>query len=87
MVCFQAALGASEFDQFNRYAWKQIINKLDEDGPIKIELVRSKVSRTEVKSYYKAIRDIESRPPSKRPKGLLEALRMALTLEFLRKDK
>ncbi len=52
MVCFQAALAASEYDQFNKFAWKQIIDKLDEKEPIRIDLFRSKVSKTEIKKYY-----------------------------------
>ncbi|WP_290596632.1 MULTISPECIES: hypothetical protein [unclassified Archaeoglobus] len=52
MVCFQGALGASEYDQFNSYAWYQIVDKLDSDEPVRVDLFRSKVSRTEIKKYY-----------------------------------
>ena len=42
----------------------------------------------EIKQQYvhKAINELKERPPSKRPKGLLNALYAALTLEKLRKD-
>ena len=36
---------------------------------------------------YKAIKDLKSRPPSKRPKGLLNALQLAKRLETMRKGK
>jgi len=43
----------------------------------------------EIKQQYihKAIKELKSRPPSKRPKGLLNALQLAKRLETLRKGK
>jgi len=52
MVVLQGALGPAEYDLFNMVAWKNIVDKLDEEGPIKIDLVREKTSRQEVRWYY-----------------------------------
>jgi len=52
MTCFQAALGASEYDWFNKHVWHFIVNKLDDPEPVQIPMVRSKVSRIDVKNYY-----------------------------------
>lgn len=48
---------------------------LTRDGELKDQYVR------------KAIKELKQRPPSKRPKGLLNALYLALRLERLRKGK
>lgn len=52
MVCFQGALGRSEYNQFNELVWKTIVDKLDEKGPIKINMIRQKTSKLDIKSYY-----------------------------------
>lgn len=52
MVCLQGALGSSEYDQFNSYAYKQILGRLEDNEPIRVDLFRSKVSKTEIKRYY-----------------------------------
>ena len=43
----------------------------------------------EIKQQYihKAIRELKERPPSRRPKGLLQALQLAKRLETMRKGK
>ncbi len=57
MVVFQSAMGPSEFNQFNTRVWKKMITKLDEDGPIRVDLIREKVSKQSVKRYYTFISD------------------------------
>lgn len=52
MTVFQSAMGLAEYDQFNNYAWRNIVNQLDEEAPIKVDLVREKTSRQDVKKYY-----------------------------------
>jgi len=43
----------------------------------------------EIKQQYvnRAIRELKSRPPSERPKGLLQALQLAKRLELMRKGR
>ena len=55
MVCFQGALGQSEYNQFNEFVWKSVIDQLDSDEPIKINLIREKISRQDIKDYYSFI--------------------------------
>jgi len=57
MVMFQGAMGLSEFIQFNENAWHNIKDDLDKPGPTRIDLYRSKTSRTGVKKYYTFIGD------------------------------
>lgn len=52
MVIFQGAMGLAEFSQFNENAWQKIKDELDKPGPVRVDLYRSKTSRTNVKSYY-----------------------------------
>ena len=52
VVCFQGGFAASEYEQFNKHAWRQIIEELDKEGPVKVNMFRSKVSRAEVRKYY-----------------------------------
>ena len=59
-----------------RYLLRKFGRKaLTKDGEVKDQYVR------------KAIKELKERPPSKRPKGLLNALYLALRLERLRKGK
>jgi len=57
MVMFQGAMGLSEFIQFNENVWHNIKDDLDKPGPTRIDLYRSKTSRTGVKKYYTFIGD------------------------------
>jgi len=57
MVMFQGAMGLSEFIQFNESAWHNVKDDLDKPGPTRIDLYRSKTSRTGVKKYYTFISD------------------------------
>ena len=52
MVMFQGAMGVSEFNQFNGEVWKEAVKQLAKPEPLRINLFRSKTSRTSVKSYY-----------------------------------
>lgn len=52
MVMFQGAMGLAEFSQFNENAWQKTKDELDRPGPARVDLYRSKTSRTDVKSYY-----------------------------------
>ncbi|MCS7145893.1 MAG: hypothetical protein RMJ28_05090 [Nitrososphaerota archaeon] len=52
MTMFQSAMGPSALDQFNLRAWKRLVNDLDKPGPLRIDLVREKTSRADVKRYY-----------------------------------
>jgi len=45
LVMLQGSMAEEEFTQFNRGAWKQILDRLDRPGPIEIHLFRSKTSR------------------------------------------
>lgn len=45
LVMLQGSMAEEEFIQFNRGAWKQIVDRLDKPGPIEIHLFRSKTSR------------------------------------------
>ena len=57
MVIFQGAMGLAEFMQFNENAWHGIADDLEKSGPLRIDLYRSKTSRTGVKKYYTFISD------------------------------
>ncbi len=57
MVMFQGAMGLSEFAQFNENAWRSLGDELDKPGPSRVDLYRSKISRTNVKKYYTFISD------------------------------
>jgi integrase len=50
-VMFQGAMGLAELSQFNSN-WQKITNQLDEPGPLKIDLYRSKTSRKAVQRFY-----------------------------------
>ncbi|HID43804.1 MAG TPA: hypothetical protein EYP30_08570 [Archaeoglobaceae archaeon] len=52
LVCFQGAMGANEFNIFNTSAYKQIIDKLDEKEPVRVDLIRKKTSKQKVYKYY-----------------------------------
>jgi hypothetical protein len=52
MVMLQSAMGSAEFVQFNQKAWRNVAGHLKDKGPVKVELYRSKISRTSVKKYY-----------------------------------
>jgi len=52
MVIFQSAMGLSEFEQFNTISWKKAVKELDGDGPVRIDLVREKVSTGTIRRYY-----------------------------------
>jgi hypothetical protein len=52
MVMFQGAMGLAEFFQFNQKVWRKIADKLKDDGPIRVDLYRSKTSRQSVRKYY-----------------------------------
>jgi len=52
MVIFQSAMGLSEFELFNTTSWKRVVRNLDEEGPVRIDLVREKTSRQGVSRYY-----------------------------------
>ena len=52
ITLFQSAMGLAEFEIFNRYGWRRVVDRLDEPGPVRIDLYREKTSRTSVKKYY-----------------------------------
>lgn len=56
-VMFQGAMGLAEFAQFNENTWQKVIEELDKPGPVRVDLYRSKTSRTEVRKYYTFISD------------------------------
>lgn len=45
ITMLQGAMAEEEFTQFNKRAWKQVINKLDDQIPTEVRLFRSKTSR------------------------------------------
>ena len=45
VVMLQGAMAEEEFTQFNRKAWRKIVDKLDDPLPTEVRLHRSKVSR------------------------------------------
>jgi hypothetical protein len=45
IIMLQGAMAEEEFTQFNKRAWKQIVNRLDEPIPTEVRLFRSKTSR------------------------------------------
>jgi len=49
---FQSAMGLAEFEIFNRYGWRRVVENLNKPGPIRVDLYREKTSRTAVKKYY-----------------------------------
>jgi len=49
---FQSAMGLAEFEIFNRYGWRRVVENLDKPGPVRVDLYREKTSRTAVKKYY-----------------------------------
>jgi hypothetical protein len=57
VVMFQGAMGLAELGEFNRNAWHRIIEDLDKPVPVKVDLFRSKTSRTSVKKYYTFLGD------------------------------
>ena len=52
ITMFQGAMGLAEFEQFNRISWKEVVKKLDEPGPVRVDLYREKTSREKVRKYY-----------------------------------
>jgi len=52
ITLFQSAMGLAEFEVFNRYVWRRIVDRLDTPGPVRVDLYREKTSRTAVKKYY-----------------------------------
>jgi len=52
MVVFQSGMSLNEFNQFNTIGWERAVGRLDEEGPIRIDLVREKTSRFNVRKYY-----------------------------------
>ncbi|MEM2882211.1 MAG: hypothetical protein QXU06_02465 [Candidatus Bathyarchaeia archaeon] len=52
MVAFQGAMGLAEFMEFNAVGWRRAIERLDEPGPLRIDLYRGKASGLEVRAYY-----------------------------------
>jgi hypothetical protein len=52
VVMFQGAMALAEFAQFNESAWHRIVENLDKPEPTRIDLYRSKTSRTSVRKYY-----------------------------------
>ena len=52
MVVLQSGMGPAEFDIFNRYSWHKILPHLNSEDPVKIDLIRQKTSREEVRWYY-----------------------------------
>ena len=46
MLLFQGAMGLAEFTQFNLEGWECVVERLDEPGPLRIDLYREKTSRT-----------------------------------------
>lgn len=78
-VMFQGAMGLAELGEFNENAWHRIVENLDKPGPTRVDLYRSKTSRTTVRKYYTFISDdaktlikqwLEARPRSKDMKHL-----------------
>lgn len=57
LVLFQSAMGLAEFEEFNTLGWHSILDHLDEPGPLKIDLYRSKTSTTRVNKYYTFVGD------------------------------
>lgn len=51
-VIFQGAMGLAEFAQFNENTWHKVVEDLDKPGPTRVDLYRSKTSRTDVRKYY-----------------------------------
>jgi integrase len=75
MVMFQGAMSLAEFGQFNTN-WQKTVDKLDEPGPLKIDLYRSKTSKKAVQKFYTFISDdakrlikewLQMRPKSELP--------------------
>jgi len=56
-VTFQGAMGLAEFAQFNEDGWHRVLEDLDKPGPVRVDLYRSKTSRTSVSKYYTFISD------------------------------
>jgi len=57
IVMFQGAMALAEFSQFNENAWRELVDDLDKPGPARVDLYRSKTSRTSVAKYYTFISD------------------------------
>jgi len=57
MVIFQGAMGLAEFAQFDENAWHNVVESLEKPGPIRVDLYRSKTSRTSIRKYYTFISD------------------------------
>jgi hypothetical protein len=57
MTLFQSAMGLAEFNQFNTQGWQQVVKRLGQPGPLRIDLYREKTSKTRVNSYYTFIGD------------------------------
>ncbi|MEM2905724.1 MAG: hypothetical protein QW057_04125 [Candidatus Bathyarchaeia archaeon] len=78
MVLFQSAMGLAEFEEFNRLAWRKVVEDLGSPGPLRIDLWREKTSRGQVKRYYTFIGEDAKRLIgdwlSIRPKVDLDAL-------------
>jgi hypothetical protein len=59
LVMLQSGMGGAEFEIFNKSAWQQIApdlpslqRELDKPGLVKVNLFRSKTSRTQLQEYY-----------------------------------
>src|SRR5208337_3266162 len=65
MTMFQAGLGEAEFQIFNERAleifhaatWSDVDKLLSHSGPVKVQMIRSKTSRTELRKYYTFLSD------------------------------
>ncbi|MCJ7505544.1 hypothetical protein MUP05_03610 [Candidatus Bathyarchaeota archaeon] len=78
-VMFQGAMGLAEFSQFNENAWHKVVEDLDKPNPTRVDLYRSKTSRTDVRKYYTFISNdaktlikqwLQVRPEAQYPKHL-----------------
>jgi hypothetical protein len=78
MTIFQSAMALAEFEIFNTVTWRKVIPRLDEPGPLRIDLFRKKTSRTTVSSYYTFIgadaKDLLKDWMKRRPKNDIGAL-------------
>lgn len=52
VLLLQSGTGLAEFTQFNLEGWQPVIDRLDNPGPLRIDLYRQKTSRRRVERYY-----------------------------------
>jgi len=80
-LVFQGAMGLAEFTQFNTRGWKGVVDRLDEPGPLKVDLFREKTSRERAERYYTFLGEDARRLVrewlSMRPKSDVDALFVA----------